>query len=97
MTGEVLLNGEDVLTMLGRAAGGALGGASIVFQGAMHALNPVHRIGDQIAEPILLHEPGSGKARSSARVARAARAGGRAGLAGAQPTRTSCRAASGSA
>lgn len=30
-------------------------GASIVFQGAMHSLNAVHRIGDQIAEPILLH------------------------------------------
>ena len=29
--------------------------ASIVFQGAMHALNPVQRIGDQIAEPIILH------------------------------------------
>jgi peptide/nickel transport system ATP-binding protein len=29
--------------------------ASIVFQGAMHALNPVQRIGDQIAEPIVLH------------------------------------------
>jgi ABC-type dipeptide/oligopeptide/nickel transport system ATPase component len=31
-------------------------GASIVFQGAMHSLNPVHRIGDQIAEPVLLHQ-----------------------------------------
>jgi peptide/nickel transport system ATP-binding protein len=30
--------------------------ASIVFQGAMHSLNPVRRVGDQIAEPILLHE-----------------------------------------
>ena len=29
--------------------------ASIVFQGAMHALNPVQRIGDQIAEPVILH------------------------------------------
>ena len=29
---------------------------SIVFQGAMNALNPVKRVGDQIAEPILLHE-----------------------------------------
>jgi peptide/nickel transport system ATP-binding protein len=29
---------------------------SIIFQGAMNALNPVKRIGDQIAEPILLHE-----------------------------------------
>lgn len=29
---------------------------SIVFQGAMNSLNPVRRIGQQIAEPILLHE-----------------------------------------
>jgi oligopeptide/dipeptide ABC transporter ATP-binding protein len=29
---------------------------SIVFQGAMNALNPVRRVGDQIAEPIMLHE-----------------------------------------
>lgn len=29
---------------------------SIVFQGAMNALNPVKRIGDQIAEAIILHE-----------------------------------------
>src|SRR5581483_2884978 len=28
---------------------------SIVFQGAMHALNPVQRIGDQIAEPLIVH------------------------------------------
>jgi peptide/nickel transport system ATP-binding protein len=32
-------------------------GASIIFQGAMHSLNPVQRIGSQIAEPILLHSP----------------------------------------
>ena len=29
---------------------------SMVFQGAMNALNPVHRIGDQIMEAILAHE-----------------------------------------
>ena len=29
--------------------------ASIVFQGAMHALNPVQRVGDQIAEAIMVH------------------------------------------
>ncbi|HNV34534.1 MAG TPA: ABC transporter ATP-binding protein [Bacillota bacterium] len=29
---------------------------SMVFQGAMNALNPVHRIGDQITEAILAHE-----------------------------------------
>ncbi|HEX7346303.1 MAG TPA: ABC transporter ATP-binding protein [Candidatus Limnocylindrales bacterium] len=37
---------------------------SIVFQGAMNALNPVQRIGDQIAEPI---EERLGQARSVAR------------------------------
>ena len=30
--------------------------ASVVFQGAMSALNPVRTIGEQIREPILLHE-----------------------------------------
>jgi peptide/nickel transport system ATP-binding protein len=29
---------------------------SVVFQGAMNALNPVQRVGDQIAEAIMLHE-----------------------------------------
>jgi oligopeptide/dipeptide ABC transporter ATP-binding protein len=29
---------------------------SLVFQGAMNALNPVQRVGDQVLEPILLHE-----------------------------------------
>jgi peptide/nickel transport system ATP-binding protein len=57
VTGEILLNGEDVLTMRwGRVRAVRWAGASIVFQGAMHSLNPVHRIGDQIAEPVLLHQ-----------------------------------------
>ncbi|MFG2809580.1 ABC transporter ATP-binding protein [Streptomyces sp. DT199] len=56
ITGEVLLDGEDVLTMKwGRVRAVRWAGASIVFQGAMHSLNAVHRVGDQIAEPILLH------------------------------------------
>ncbi|MEV5354224.1 ABC transporter ATP-binding protein [Streptomyces sp. NPDC052693] len=56
ITGEVLLDGEDVLTMKwGRVRAVRWAGASVVFQGAMHSLNAVHRIGDQIAEPILLH------------------------------------------
>ncbi|MFF3816268.1 ABC transporter ATP-binding protein [Streptomyces bluensis] len=54
--GEVLLDGEDVLAMRwGRVRAVRWAGASIVFQGAMHSLNPVHRVGDQISEPILLH------------------------------------------
>ncbi|WP_427920156.1 oligopeptide/dipeptide ABC transporter ATP-binding protein [Streptomyces sp. cg40] len=57
VSGEILLNGEDVLTMRwGRVRAVRWAGASIVFQGAMHSLNPVHRVGDQIAEPVLLHQ-----------------------------------------
>jgi len=32
-------------------------GISIVFQGAMNAMNPVFKVGDQIVEAIRLHEP----------------------------------------
>ncbi|WP_228265820.1 ABC transporter ATP-binding protein [Microlunatus elymi] len=35
--------------------------ASVVFQGAMSALNPVRTVGEQIREPILLHEKVSEK------------------------------------
>jgi peptide/nickel transport system ATP-binding protein len=57
LSGQVLLDGEDVLTMRwGRLRAVRWAGASIVFQGAMHSLNAVHRIGDQIAEPVLLHQ-----------------------------------------
>ncbi|WP_028802537.1 ABC transporter ATP-binding protein [Streptomyces sp. 142MFCol3.1] len=56
-SGEILLDGEDVLKMKwGQVRAVRWAGASIVFQGAMHSLNAVHRIGDQIAEPILLHK-----------------------------------------
>jgi peptide/nickel transport system ATP-binding protein len=54
--GEVLLNGEDVLTMrFGRLRAARWNEASIVFQGAMHSMNPVQRVGDQIVEAIRLH------------------------------------------
>ncbi|QKW09507.1 ABC transporter ATP-binding protein [Streptomyces sp. NA04227] len=56
VSGEVLLGGEDVLAMKwGRVRAVRWAGASVVFQGAMHSLNPVQRIGEQIAEPIVLH------------------------------------------
>jgi len=59
VTGEVLLNGKDVLTMKwGELRAVRWAGASIVFQGALHSLNPVHRIGAQIAEPLHVHTPG---------------------------------------
>ena len=57
VTGEVLLNGENVMEMKpGRLRAVRWTEASVVFQGAMHALNPVRRIGEQIAEAILIHQ-----------------------------------------
>jgi peptide/nickel transport system ATP-binding protein len=56
VTGELLLNGEDILSMKpGRLRAVRWSAMSVVFQGAMHALNPVQKIGDQIAEAIVIH------------------------------------------
>lgn len=41
---------------------------SIIFQGAMNALNPVRTVGDQIAEAILKHEPQFPKEKIAGRV-----------------------------
>ena len=57
--GEILLDGDDVRTMSwGRLRAVRWASASIVFQGAMHSLNPVQRVGEQIAEPMRLHGAG---------------------------------------
>jgi len=54
--GRVLVGGEDVTALSwGRLRALRWARASIVFQGAMHSLNPVLRVGDQIAEPLELH------------------------------------------
>ncbi|MER7011321.1 ABC transporter ATP-binding protein [Saccharopolyspora sp. NPDC000359] len=66
--GQVLLDGEDVREMtFGQLRAVRWASASVVFQGAMHALNPVRTIGEQIAEPMRLH--GRGGEDLSARVA----------------------------
>ena len=58
VTGRVLVDGDDVLTMRwGDLRALRWAGASIVFQGALHSLNAVRRVGQQLAEPIELHEP----------------------------------------
>ena len=55
--GQVLVDGQDVLSMRwGDLRALRWAGASMIFQGALHSLNPVQPIGDQIIEPILLHE-----------------------------------------
>lgn len=55
--GQILLNGGDVLEMdearLCRLRGDDVG---MVFQEPMTALNPLHTIGQQVAETILIHE-----------------------------------------
>jgi peptide/nickel transport system ATP-binding protein len=54
--GEVILDGQDVLTLApGKLRAVRWTGASIIFQGALHAMNPVKRIGDQIVEAITVH------------------------------------------
>jgi peptide/nickel transport system ATP-binding protein len=56
VTGDVLLDGEDVLEMMpGRLRAVRWTELAIVFQGALHTLNPVQRVGDQIGEAIRLH------------------------------------------
>ncbi len=55
-TGRILLDGQDMIgadpATLHRARGDLAG---IVFQEPMTSLNPLHRIGRQVAEAILLH------------------------------------------
>ena len=69
VTGEVLLDGEDVLDMKpGRLRAVRWTELAIVFQGALHTLNPVQRVGDQIAEAIRLHAAGNGGEPLEARV-----------------------------
>jgi peptide/nickel transport system ATP-binding protein len=66
VTGHIRLDGHDVMAMsFGQLRAARWAKAAVVFQGAMHALNPVQRIGTQLAEPILLHEDvGAQAARS---------------------------------
>ncbi|GHJ49512.1 dipeptide/oligopeptide/nickel ABC transporter ATP-binding protein [Catellatospora sp. TT07R-123] len=70
VSGRIALDGADVLTMSwGQLRAVRWNDASIVFQGAMHALNPVRTVGRQIAEPILLHAPRTSARTAAARVA----------------------------
>ena len=61
--GRILLDGRDTLTMplkeLRALRGRKIG---VVFQDPMGSLSPLHRIGDQLVETVLLHEDVSRKA-----------------------------------
>ena len=58
VSGEILLNGRDVLKMTSEELRSIRGGVvSYVFQEPGAALNPVFRIGAQIKESLKLHQP----------------------------------------
>ena len=55
--GQILLEGEDLAAMGAREINKhRWNDVAIVFQGAMNSLNPVMKIGSQIAEAIVLHK-----------------------------------------
>jgi len=58
LEGKVLLMGEDISKLPDEKFRKEVRWKkiSMVFQGAMNSLNPVIKVGDQVAEPILLHE-----------------------------------------
>lgn len=57
-SGKILFNGVDLVPLTtDEMRKVRWKGISIVFQGAMNALNPVFKIGDQIVEAIKTHEP----------------------------------------
>jgi peptide/nickel transport system ATP-binding protein len=57
VTGRIRLDGNDVLDLSpGRLRAVRWTAGAIIFQGALHALNPVQTVGEQIAEPLLVHD-----------------------------------------
>jgi peptide/nickel transport system ATP-binding protein len=70
VTGQIMIGGEDVL---GLSPGGLRAvrwtSGAIVFQGALHALNPVQTVGEQIAEPMLIHQTVASEKASADRTA----------------------------
>jgi peptide/nickel transport system ATP-binding protein len=62
VAGQVLLDGENVLARGEEsAAPHRWREIAMVFQGAMNAFNPVRTIGDQIVEPMELHDIAEGR------------------------------------
>jgi oligopeptide/dipeptide ABC transporter ATP-binding protein len=67
--GKVFFKGKDLTAASNEALNKVRWkDVSIVFQGAMNALNPVRTVGDQIAEAILKHEPAFPREKLRARV-----------------------------
>jgi len=68
--GSISFDGRDVLAMTDAELRSVRWRRiAVIFQGAMNSLNPVHNIGDQLAEPIRAHEPKTTAAQARERVA----------------------------
>jgi peptide/nickel transport system ATP-binding protein len=69
--GKIIFQGQDLVPLSEKEMRKIRWkGISIVFQGAMNALNPVFKVGDQIGEAIKLHEAGVTSADVKERVAK---------------------------
>ena len=56
LAGQALFRGQDLLALPSRQLNSIRGAhIGVIFQEALQALNPVQRIGQQIAEPLMLH------------------------------------------
>jgi peptide/nickel transport system ATP-binding protein len=72
VNGKILFQGEDVTKISDKEFREKIRwkGIAMVFQGAMNALNPVFRVGDQIAEAITIHESNTKKEEVMERVSK---------------------------
>ena len=70
--GKMIFDGKDLVPMSETAMREEVRwrGISLIFQGAMNALNPVFRIDDQIVEAIQLHEPNVTKKEAKDRISK---------------------------
>ena len=70
VAGSAWFAGEDLVGLGGRELRSfRWTRLSLVFQGAMNALNPVRPVGDQIAEAVRLHAPSTSKKQAAQRAA----------------------------
>jgi peptide/nickel transport system ATP-binding protein len=66
-SGEIRFEGRDLLTLDARAMQAVRGARiSLIFQEPMTALNPVMRVGEQVAEALYVHGHGRAEARQKA-------------------------------
>lgn len=67
--GKIEIEGQDILKLSEKDLRETIRWkkVSVIFQGAMNALHPTYKIGDQIAEAIIKHEPGVKKEAAMAR------------------------------